>query len=83
MGAYHFDMRYNNNMTKTYSKNDKVKWEWGSGTASGTVETVSFTTTHIQSKGSKITRNGTEDDPAVIIKQDDGTKVLKLASELK
>ena len=76
-------MLYNKYMTKTYSKNDKVEWKWGNGTASGTVESVSSTTTHIQSHGSKITRNGTEDDPAVTIKQDDGTKVLKLASELK
>lgn len=69
-------------MTKKYTKGSSVSWKWGNGTADGTVEKVSHETTEIQSKGETITRNGTKDNPAIVIKQDDGTKVIKLASEL-
>ncbi|RYF29657.1 MAG: DUF2945 domain-containing protein [Chloroflexi bacterium] len=65
-----------------YSSGDSVIWSWGNGTASGTVEKVSHKKTEITSKGQTITRNGTDDDPAIVIKQDDGTKIIKLASEL-
>ena len=34
-------------------------------------------------KGSEITRNATEDDPAYLIEQDDGDRVLKSHSELR
>ena len=30
----------------------------------------------------EITRNGTDDDPALLIEQEDGTRVLKLRSEV-
>ncbi|RYH34782.1 MAG: DUF2945 domain-containing protein [Alcaligenaceae bacterium] len=68
-------------MTK-YSSGDSVTWSWGNGTASGTVEKVAHEKTEITSKGQTITRNGTDDNPAIVIKQDDGTKIVKLASEL-
>ena len=34
-------------------------------------------------KGSEITRNGTPEDPALYIEQEDGDGVLKLASEVE
>lgn len=34
-------------------------------------------------KGERITRHGTDDNPAYVIRQDDGTVVLKLASEVE
>lgn len=34
-------------------------------------------------KGGKIVRNGSSDDPAYLIRQDDGDEVLKLGSEVK
>jgi len=34
-------------------------------------------------KGSDVTRNGSDDDPAYSIEQADGDKVLKLHSELE
>ena len=34
-------------------------------------------------KGEKITRDGSKDDPAYVIEQEDGGKVLKLKSEVK
>jgi len=64
-------------------KGTEVKWKWGSGHATGKVEdtyTESITKTI---KGSEVTRNGSEDDKALLIKQDDGDKVLKLESEVE
>ncbi|HEU4336601.1 MAG TPA: HVA1 family protein [Nocardioides sp.] len=33
--------------------------------------------------GEKVTRKGSDDDPAYVIEQDDGTTVLKLQSEVQ
>ena len=35
-----------------------------------------------QIKGEKIKRKGSQDDPAYVIEQEDGTRVLKLKSEV-
>ncbi len=61
---------------------DKVEWAWGSGTAEGEVEKINTTSVTRTIKGSEVTRNGSDDDPALEIKQEDGTLVLKLASEV-
>jgi hypothetical protein len=66
----------------TLQKGDTVAWKWASGVAEGTVEAVCPERTEITTKGKTIHRNGTKDDPAVIIVQQNGTKVLKLAHEL-
>lgn len=65
------------------TKDDYVGWKWGFGFAQGKVIEVRTERTEIESKGKRIVRNGTADNPAVIIVQDNGTKVLKLASELQ
>ncbi len=36
-----------------------------------------------QVKGEKIKRKGSKDDPAYVIEQSDGTRVLKLRSEVE
>lgn len=61
----------------------KVQWEWGNGTATGKV--VSTYTKKITKTidGSEITREGEEGNKALYIEQDDGSKVLKLESEVK
>lgn len=33
--------------------------------------------------GSEITRNGSDDNPALLIEQEDGSRVLKLRSEVE
>ncbi len=60
----------------------KVSWSWGSGTAHGKV--IETFTRRVQRtlKGTKVVKNGSADNPAVLIEQEDGAKVLKLASEL-
>lgn len=63
-------------------KGDTVTWEWGTGTAKGTIKeryTKSVTRTI---KGNEVTRNGSNDDAAILIEQDDGDQVLKLESEV-
>tara|TARA_R100000935_G_C2810044_1_gene154536 strand:- start:872 stop:1084 length:213 start_codon:yes stop_codon:yes gene_type:complete len=63
-------------------KGSKVKWNWGSGEAEGKViETFTEKVTKTI-KGSEITRNGEEGNNALFIEQEDGDKVLKLASEV-
>ena len=60
-----------------------VTWKWGSNRATGTVTEVHHGKVTRTTKGKEVTRNGSEDDPAYVIEQDDGTTVLKLASEVE
>ena len=64
-------------------KGDKVKWKWGQGHAEGEVEKTYTESTTRKIKGSEITRNGSKDDKALYIKQEDGDAVLKLESEVE
>lgn len=61
---------------------DKVKWDWGKGTATGTVDKAYTRSVTRKIKGTEVTRNGSDDDKALYIKQEDGDAVLKLASEV-
>lgn len=61
----------------------KVTWKFGAGEATGTVlELIEKRVTRTL-KGKKITRNGTPDNPAVLLEQADGDRVLKRSSELE
>lgn len=62
---------------------DHVAWTWGLGVAEGVVEDVQHSRVQIESKGKIIVRNGTPDNPAVIIRHTSGTLVLKRQSELQ
>lgn len=61
----------------------EVSWKWGRSQATGTVAEIHREKVTRTSKGSEITRNGSDDDPAYVIEQDDGTTVLKLRSEVE
>jgi hypothetical protein len=61
-------------------KGSKVTWKWGSSTAEGKVAEIHREKVTRQIKGEKITRDGSKDDPAYLIEQEDGGKVLKLKS---
>lgn len=67
----------------TYSKNTTVKWKWGNGEATGTIQEVHKETVQKTIKNNKVTRHGSKDDPAYVILQDDGDEVLKLHSEVE
>ena len=61
----------------------QVKWKWGSGYAEGEVkETYTKKVTKTIS-GNEVTREGSENDKALFIKQDDGSEVLKSESEVE
>ena len=64
-------------------KGTKVTWKYGTGTASGKVESVHKEPVARTIKGSEIKRNGSPADPALVIVQDNGDRVLKLKSEVK
>lgn len=62
---------------------DHVAWRWVNGLAEGVIQEVHTKRTEIVSKGKHITRNGTSDNPALIIDHISGNLVLKLASEVQ
>ncbi|MDF9715183.1 DUF2945 domain-containing protein [Nocardioides sp. ChNu-153] len=64
-------------------KGTTVTWKWGSSEASGTVTEVHHDKVTRTTKGNEVTRNGSDDDPAYVIEQEDGTVVLKLRSEVE
>ena len=64
-------------------KGSKVSWKYGTGTATGKIESVHKEPVARTIKGSEIHRNGSADDPALVIMQENGDRVLKLQSEVK
>lgn len=67
----------------SYNVGDKVKWNWGNGTGEGKVEKTYTQKITRKLQGSEVTRNGSDDDPALYIEQEDGDGVLKLSSEVE
>ena len=64
-------------------KGTTITWKYGTGTATGKIESVHKEPVTRTIKGAEIHRNGTADDPALVIVQDNGNRVLKLQSEVK
>jgi len=65
-----------------FSVDDKVEWDWGNGTGTGAVVEVFTQKVTKTIKGTEVTRDASEDEPAYLIEQSDGDKVLKSHSEL-
>lgn len=61
----------------------KVKWKWGSGTAIGRVQETYTKQITKTIKGTDVTRDGTTNNKALYIKQDEGDYVLKLENEVE
>jgi ABC-type taurine transport system ATPase subunit len=61
----------------------KVRWQWGEGSATGKIVERFEEKVSRRLKGSEVTRDASKDDPAFLIEQDDGDKVLKSESELE
>lgn len=61
---------------------DKVTWAWGDGTATGTIKQIYTEKVTREIKGAEVTRNGSADDPAYLIEQADGDRVLKAGTEI-
>ena len=69
--------------SNSFRTDQYVEWDWGNGTAKGQIKERFERDVTRTLKGSEVTRNGSEDDPAYLIKQEDGDEVLKLGSELE
>ena len=70
-------------MPESYQTGDRVKWKWGDGFGTGKIterfnEKVTRTI-----DGTEVTRDASDDEPAYMIEQDDGDRVLKSHSELQ
>ena len=70
-------------MATTFSKGDKVTWTWGAGEAEGVVEQTFTSRVKRTIKGKAVIRNATPDEPAYLVKQEDGARALKSGSELR
>ena len=77
------DSKQEERKEQNVSEGDKVRWNWGGSDAYGTIKSIfhSKTTRHI--KGTEVVKHGTQDNPALMIEQDDGDRVLKLLSEVE
>lgn len=70
-------------MPEVFQTNTKVEWDWGQGTATGYIREVFREKVTRTIKGSEVTRNASEDNPAYLIEQQDGGQALKSHSELR
>ena len=61
----------------------KVSWTWGSATAEGEVAEVHTRPVSATIKGTRVKRKASEEEPAYLIRQADGDRVLKSHSELR
>ncbi|MXO52260.1 HVA1 family protein [Erythrobacter gaetbuli] len=69
--------------SNSFRTDQYVQWNWGSGTAKGQIKERFEREVTRTLKGSEVTRDGSEDNPAYLIRQEDGDEVLKLGSELQ
>ncbi|MGB3377478.1 MAG: DUF2945 domain-containing protein [Allopontixanthobacter sediminis] len=68
--------------SNSYRSGQHVTWNWGNGTAKGQIAERFERKVTRTLKGSEVTRDGSDDNPAYLIKQEDGDEVLKLGSEI-
>lgn len=64
-------------------KGSRVAWKWGNGKAEGEVEETWSEKVTKTIDGNEVTRHGESGNKALLIKQDDGDRVLKLESEVE
>ena len=70
-------------MAGSFRTGDRVEWDWGRGTANARVEEILPRRVSRTIKGKRIRRNGSPERPALLLRQEDGGRVLKLASEVR
>ena len=65
-----------------FRKGTKVQWKWGQGHGTGKVAESFTDDVTRQIEGKTIKRKASTDEPAYLIEQEDGGRVLKSHSEL-
>lgn len=70
-------------MPSQYKKNDKVEWNYLGRVILGTVEDVFYKSVTKTIKDKKITRHGSQEKPAYLVKSEAGNIALKLESEIR
>lgn len=63
-------------------KGEKVNWNYGAHKAEGKITEKFEKPVEKKIKGSKVKRNASKEEPAYLIKQEDGDEILKSESEL-
>ena len=66
----------------SFKVGDSVTWKWMGGVISGSVEEVHLEKITKKIKGKNITRNGSPEKPAYLVKSEAGNFALKLITEL-
>jgi len=69
--------------TKKHKKGTQVSWEWGKGSAEGRIKDIYTEKVTRTIKGTEVTRSADEDNPAYLVRLDDGDTALKSHSELR
>lgn len=67
---------------KPFKKKTPVQWKWAGGKVSGVVEEIFLESITKTIKGSKITRHGSPEKPAYLVRSEAGNIALKLQTEL-
>lgn len=70
-------------MSTKYQVGDRVKWKWGDGFGEGKITECFSENVTRTIEGTEVTRNASDDDPAYLIQQEDGGRVLKSHSEIQ
>ncbi|WP_299291434.1 DUF2945 domain-containing protein [uncultured Mucilaginibacter sp.] len=64
-------------------KGETVHWNYGKGEGEGKVEEIFTEPVEKKIKGTTVKRNASKEEPAALVKQENGNEVLKSESELK
>lgn len=65
-----------------YKKGDLVQWAFGENRGKGTIKELYNQEISLVINDISVTRKGTQENPALLIEDEDGNQVLKLASEI-
>lgn len=66
-----------------FRKSSKVEWSWMGNSIAGVVEEVYTESVTQTIKGKKITRHGSAEKPAYLVRSEAGNLALKLETELR
>jgi hypothetical protein len=70
-------------MAAKFKKSAKVQWQWLGRPIDGSVEEIFVESVTKTIKGKKITRHGSKEKPAYLVRSENGNLALKLETELK